>query len=455
VRRLAAPFGLLAALAGCGPRPWYTASIPLHPGAPVPIDSRIIYHAMGFMSDTTGLRCVGSLHFLAGATPDSTLAVFGVSLANRALRFIPQGQGFAASYHIELEFRTPGGMSVRDIVRDETVLVGSSRETLRNDESVLFQETFAVAPGAYTLHATIRDRNSPVDAHFELSDTVPRFAAPSLGDPIAVYEGDGRASLRVDPKFVLNTRYTLHYGPDSLHVYVEGYGLKAGTKLAASVVDLDTMEFWRDTVATNGDSTFARAMIAIPPGTLPLGRATLRVEAVGAPAHTSAPLLVGFSDRWAVQGFDQMVVLLRDFPRHDLWTALRDAPHPARVTAWRTFAHASNPDSAGTRNVALEHYFTRVEEATQRFSEPGVPGWQTDRGEVYIALGDPDRSFDVPGSLPGLRWEYDNPHLTLIFKDDTGLGQFHLTPESRTEFDKATGKTPAETTSTATPAPHG
>jgi hypothetical protein len=78
--------------------------------------------------------------------------------------------------------------------------------------------------------------------------------------------------------------------------------------------------------------------------------------------------------------------------------------------------------------------------ANRRYQEFVDPGWSTERGEVYITLGEPDQTTEVPGRVGGaLRWEYARWHVTLMFDDESGLGQYKLTPESRIDYEKALG----------------
>ena len=117
---------------------------------------------------------------------------------------------------------------------------------------------------------------------------------------------------------------------------------------------------------------------------------------------------------------------------------LRTAPREQRAAAWHEFYRESDSGATTPQNEALDQYFRRVEDANQRFQEPSTPGWQTDRGEVFITLGQPDEAFDIAGVAPGVRWEYTHPHLSLVFKDETGgFGLYRLTRESRTDFENA------------------
>ena len=100
-------------------------------------------------------------------------------------------------------------------------------------------------------------------------------------------------------------------------------------------------------------------------------------------------------------------------------------------------ALASDPNSATPQNESLEKYFHRIDVANLRYSEPKIPGWKTERGEVYITLGEPDQAFEVPGKIaPGIRWEYGTYHTTLAFQDNQGLGVYHLTAESRADYER-------------------
>ena len=445
MRRRAAPLLLLAGLAGgCGQ--WQRAGTHPHPrpdtGVPQLFDALSIYRAMGFMVGAPPLVFVASIRFLAGVTPESTLAVFAMSLANRALSFRRSGDGFVAEYHVELAF---GGDSAtaRQVMRDEAVRVHGFQETLRSDESIIFQQFVTLRPGIYTVSLAVRDRNGPASARQEVVDTVPQLQGTGVGTPVPIYQGAGRTQLGVVPQMVVNPRAALPYASDSLRFYVEGYGMPVGTRVAARVVDPDSVELWHDTTALVGDRALATARLAIGPGALPIGRAELEVTVVGTAARARAPLLVSLSDQWAIANAGEMVSLLRYFERQDLVSKLRAAAPDQRATLWREFYKATDPVPVTPENEALDEYFRRLGMANLRFQEPGVPGWLTDRGEVFITLGEPDDVFDIgsdamptPTGTRAVRWDYTKLRLTLYFRDETGFGQYRLTPASRAEYQR-------------------
>jgi len=402
-------------------------------------DAATIYDRMGLFVTGAPLPTVATVRFLAGPAPDSTLAVFALSLANHSLSFHRDGNEFVAEYHVELAFRTDSGPPVQ-LTSDQRVRVRGFQETLRADESVLFQGFLTLRPGVYTASVMIRDRNSPASARRERQDTVPRLVRPALAAPLPVYEATGRASTSERLQVLVNPRATLPYGTDTLRFYVEGYGLPSGTRLAAQAVDQSDNIVWQDTLPVQDSAGFAHATLLIAGARLPVGEQELRLGIVGSTAQSHTPFLVSFSSQWVITNYAEMVSLLRYFDRQDLVSKLRSAPPEQRALAWREFWTATDPAPLTPENEALDDYLHRVQIANFRFQEPGRPGWLTDRGEVFITLGEPDEVMDLSSSgvtrngPQNVRWSYTTLRLLLLFQDLTGFGRFELTPGSRADY---------------------
>jgi len=439
---------LLCGAAGCSAGPRSAAGPRPDPGVAVAplFDPGSVYGSMGLLVGGPSLPFVATVRYFADATPDSTLAMFAMSLANHALSFQRDGSGFAAQYHVDVTFRGDSG-ATREFVTDETVRVRTLQETVRADESVIYQQFIAVRPGIYHVDVTVRDRNGTAVAHTQRADTVPRLAGQGVSEPLTVYQGPGRTRLTEVPKLLANARAALSYGADSLRFYVEAYGLPRGARLAARALDQTGHEVWHDTLSLTGTDSLASVLAVLRPGDVPVGQGRFEVSAVGAGgagggAVRSTPFLVSFSDQWAITNYDQMISLLRFFERQDWVEKLRKALPDERPAVWREFYKATDPIPATPENEALETYFRRVQFANQRFRESGDPGWLTDRGEVYITLGEPDDVYDFSSDVSragvrGIRWTYNSLRVTLFFQDQNGFGRFRLTPLSRAEFQRA------------------
>ena len=96
--------------------------------------------------------------FAAGPA-DSVIGVLGLSLENRVLAFQREGNVFVARYRVSLSFKREGAPSV-DVAREEVVRVPTFQETLRSDESILFQQVLRLLPGTYHVNVTVRDVGS-------------------------------------------------------------------------------------------------------------------------------------------------------------------------------------------------------------------------------------------------------------------------------------------------------
>ena len=433
---------LAGGVAACGGTQRPVSDPRPEPGAVVStlFDAGSVYGAMGLLVAGPPLPFVATLDYVADATPDSTLAVFGLSLSNHVLTFQRDGNVFTAHYHVEVTFRSDTG-AVRQLASDETVRVQSFQETQRGDESVIYQQFIGVPPGIYKVMVTVRDRSGPAASHQDRTDTVPRFAGQGTSAPLAVYRGTGRTRASDVPKLLVNPRATVAYGADTLRFYLEAYGERPGARWLARALDLGGHEIWHDTVALAGTQELSSGVAQLAPGVLPVGAGRFEIGRVGSAATHTAPFLVSFSDQWAITNYDQMISLLRYFERQDWVDKLRHATPDQRPAVWQQFYKATDPVELTPENEALDGYFRRVQIANQRFREAGEPGWLTDRGEVFITLGEPDDVFDFTSDVSrsgirGVRWTYREQRLTLFFQDNTGFGRFRLTPLSRAEFQR-------------------
>lgn len=453
IRRAAVVTTFLCFTGGCGS--YQRVGRPDRPAAGVTLarlfDATSVYRSMGFLVGGTALPFVASVRYLAGPARDSTLALFAVSLNNQSLTFQRQSNEFVAAYRVEATFRrdSAGGVPVRQVSRDEQVRVRSFQETLRTDESIIFQQFVTLPPGIYLVQVMVRDRSGPAVARAERADTVPRFTGTGTTRPIAVYTGEGRSGVAALPVLLSNPRATLPYGADTVRFYVEAYGQPAGARLVARVVDGRAQELWRDTVGLAGTRELAHGTIAFVPSTLPVGQAELETiplgRAEGGGDTTRAQFLVSFSNQWVITNFEEMVNLLRHFERQDWVDSLRRAPAEDRAELWRAFWAATDPVPITPENEALDDYFRRVQQANIRFQDEGQPGWLTDRGEVFITLGEADEVLDMSrgmdrSGIRAIRWTFNDLRLVLYFQDQTGFGRFRLTPSSRAEYQRVLGR---------------
>jgi GWxTD domain-containing protein len=144
-----------------------------------------------------------------------------------------------------------------------------------------------------------------------------------------------------------------------------------------------------------------------------------------------------------VANFEEVLEFLRSIATGVELDSLQAGTPAERRERWEEFWRIRDPLPATPLNEFREEFFERVRVAAELFGESGRPGWQTDRGEVYIVMGPPDESYerfsDRDGARPDLlEWHYlrlgVGGGVRLLFYDRTGSGRFELTPESELEF---------------------
>ena len=417
-------------------------------------DANTLFARMGRLVSSQNIPYVGSVAFVPGPR-DSTVAIVAISLANHVFAFERSGKGFAARYRIEYEFTRPGAPPVV-VARDKSLVVGSFQETMRVDESVIEQQKISLVPGNYQLTVRVRDVTNAQTGIATQQVVAPDFGPNTYTAAILAYSLRGRISRDDSLSIVLNPRGTVAYGGDTLLIYLEGNGYTKPADLPVEVRDDRDSVVVRVVAHFSGTGGVEGRVIRIAPDSAPLGQLEILVGPDNA-VHNAAPTnrfaiapggdaihrtnaVVSFSSAWVVTNFDDLLSLLRYFGEDRKVEAMRRARGADRIALWQEFYRSTDPNPATPENEALDAYFSRIAIANRRFHELGFEGWRSDRGEVFIVLGDPDLILDQSAQLQNagrvIRWDYNSYSTQLYFQDITGFGRFQLTPSSRSAFER-------------------
>lgn len=393
-----------------------------------------IYQELGRLVSTTEVNFIGTLAYLPG--PGTTTRVMiGLSAANRAFSFERQGDLYEANYRVEYSMVRSGQAPVT-AGRDATIRVPALQEAIRTDESVILQQALVVEPGEYQLTVRLTDKGSNRSGVVVRSVTVPAFAAGSVTAPILAYSVSGRTRRADSVNLVLNPRGATAYGGDTLLVYVEGVGMTAPRSVPFEVRDGRDSLVFQTQIHFTGRQEIEGQVVRIVPDSAPLGRLDLLLGNNGDLGHATG--VVSVSSNWIVTNFDDLLSLLRYFGEGNRINRMQNASAAERPELWRDFFTVTDPDRTTPENEALDAYFVRLNQANQQFRDESVPGWRTDRGEVFITIGPPDEVFDSTPTQQGryLRWNYNALRLTVVFQDVSGFGRFRLTNDSRAAFER-------------------
>jgi GWxTD domain-containing protein len=330
----------------------------------------------------------------------------------------------------------------------EIVRVPTFKEINRTDESVIFQHYFKVSPGAYTISFQVRDAASARSTSQEGQITVPALKNGLLSTPVLVYEASQRTALDSLPRILVSPRSSAVFGQDStVTVYLEGYGLQSRLPVGFVVQNDRGVVLWRDTVLLQRQGNLLSGSLKVPISKVGIGIANITFTRGDASDTVRAPVFVSFGNDIPLLSYDEMLAELRYYAAPERIRSLRDAPPERRGTVWADFLRSTDPVPATPEHEGLQAYFTRIFQANIRFREESGSrsGWLSDRGKVYVSLGEPDQIYEqntnVPLSSTSVTqrsrvqfWEYAQYRLRFLFYDESGTGRWRLTPASEADF---------------------
>ena len=108
---------------------------------------------------------------------------------------------------------------------------------------------------------------------------------------------------------------------------------------------------------------------------------------------------------------------------------IKKLPPSEKADAFKDLWKKKDPTPGTDRNELMEEYYSRVEYANKNFKHY-LDGWRTDMGMVFIIFGSPNNvdrhPFDIDAK-PYEVWYYYELNRQLVFVDETGFGDYHLT----------------------------
>jgi len=434
---------LVAIAAACGAPP--SVSAPRDRGLPVPVTTASateFYKQMGLLAAPPPIALVGKTTFYRTRSADTTLVLASISLPNRALTFARDGDRYSAPYEVRLRV-TRGDAEVASVNALEVVRVGTFKEVNRSDESVIFQHFFRLAPGTYSLSLLVRDVGGARMATQEGSLNVPQISPTGLSTPLLTYEATPRTTLDSVPHLLASPRSTAVFGRDSLiAVFLEAYGNGSAAPISYAVTNDAQERVFSDSAVLPRTGGLFSGIVQVPISSVGLGVTRLKFSRKGTSDTASVPLFVSFGEDIPIMSLANMIEYLRFFAPDWRLKPLREAAPAQRASVWAAFLRDTDPIPETSVNEALESYFARIRQANTQFINDRNPGWLSDRGMVFVALGEPslitDRTVNtgtgsqVGGGTRLQIWTYQQYRTQLVFYED--VGHWRLTRASESEF---------------------
>ena len=343
------------------------------------------------------------------------------SLVPSSLALVRADTGFAARYELALRIRDARGRETEAFQAFADTLVVPTAEAGRQAERIRRRTWFPLAPGRWTVEATLEDRNTGERTVRRQRLDVPEEAGPWLGRPLVYGPDDAlpTSALHLPADGTVRTVRTETRGlPPSAVLDAALYRLAADTSVAHP-------PFWlgvpRGSLAYRGLDTERPAdtlLVTTARPSLDTGTVEVLLPLLDPGVYRFVLALPDTGEAAALRQERALSVQRPDFPNVTTLDALIEAlayiAYPNELEHVRSGATARErrlrfdafwgalvPDRRVAGNL-LRQYAERVEEANVRFT--GVKaGWKTDRGMIYILFGAPGY---VEPTFEGEVWHY-------------------------------------------------
>lgn len=367
----------------------------------------------------------------------SRLQVY-LAFVNDILQFRRNGDNFLAQYEVLVEIFDAHGRYRDGRGLKKKVSTHSYDETNSRHLVIEHQFHFDLPPGAYELMIELTDLDTKRHLRRERDIEVRDLETPeiSLSDVIfadSIVLDRGR-NVEITP----NLNRTFEDPSTGFFGYFEVYHTRR-----------DSLQ-----VTVRLQDSFAREVysesIAIPPKV----RKYQKAIPIRKLLHTSGLFyfivearcnnhLVRMKQQFIIQYAEEKATDQDGFPSQAYLNALKyvatakeykrfvSASPEARKELIAEFWRQRDPTPATPENELREEFHKRVEFTMRYFSiaAEGRPGWQTDRGKIYILYGKPSdirrRNVDID-SNPYEFWYYTEIDRRFVFLDKSGLGAYRL-----------------------------
>jgi GWxTD domain-containing protein len=410
------------------------------------VDISEIFSNQSFYEENDLLQATGDVRFVADVwylpgPADSTRALIGISLSNSALQFVRMDDGrWQAAYDVTASLEPEGG-NAEPVEKSwqQSVSVGTFDETLLTGETIVFQTDLTLAPGEYELDLTVRDRNADNGSRVSENLDVPSLpsARLALSEPVL---------LRLFRPAADGTEYVVHPShyypstPERIDFLAEASGASqqdAPYTLRVSLQPVGEEEpvgvGWTEALSPDSSGTLeAFGSIESPEAQFGEFELTLELRDVGGNvlASESTPVMIAGSSAWISSNWEDALRLIRYEATENEMDILEDIEDPdSRLEAWSCFWKIRDPVPATATNEALVSYFEKIETANRTWRSALRPGFQSDRGRVYITLGPPDEIIERPmpaGPVPFEIWRYYDYNFEIRFVDRIGFNNYEL-----------------------------
>jgi GWxTD domain-containing protein len=373
-----------------------------------------------------------------GDNDKTRLDVF-IQVPYDAVQFVKTGQGFEAAYSITVSVYDEEKKNlITEKIWNEKIVAISFELTSSPENFNLGHRSFELTPGVYSIKTSLLDKDSKNEYSSENKLTVKGFnSLPSISDIMLIAK---KTVVEGNSKIIPNVSRNIVTDRDDLSTFFEIYSDTVSTLVVDyEVFDENESSVYQLTKEVEVKKGSNQVFSTIDSLSLNLGTYLLKItlkDSIGKVFDISAK---SFVSRWfgvpitvtdLDKAVDQIIYIANPEDLEFIKAADNRLEKAKRFVAfWKK--QDSNP--ADEYNPVFNEYFSRVAYANENFTTYSLEGWRSDRGMVLIILGVPDNIDRHPFEYyakPYEVWQYYNLNRSFLFVDNSGFGDYRLSPDT-------------------------
>ncbi len=370
--------------------------------------------------------------FAYAVSTDSIETVTFIEIPFSTLQFIKNGDGFLASYRASISLKDEDGMDLGYNVWNDTIRVSNYTETkLRNkNRKHFFKKTLPIGDKIKViaeLHDEDTRKKGIRETVLELSDYKKR---PSILEPIFMLDLPGDWGFQAG-KIPTKGSQVREFG-DSISIFISGFVKNDDFEISVEFSNSNVNDSLIYSIDRSGNKGYFNHMISIP-GYL-LNSLKNEFTVILYQNRKTIDKKISFTIyKPGVSSFISNIDLALRQMKYALTNKernqLKGISKNERESMFYEFWKNRDPTPDTEYNELMEEYYERVYYSNEHF-DAWQPGWETDRGMIYILFGPPD---EIQRTNPSIStsslyqvWSYYRLNQQFIFKDQNGFGDFRL-----------------------------
>ena len=373
-----------------------------------------------------------------GNDDKTRLDVF-VQVPYNAVQFVKTGQGFEASYSLTVSIYDQEKKNlITEKIWNEKIVAISFELTTSPENFNLGHRSFELAPGVYTIQTSLLDNDSKNQFNSENVYQVKSFdKTPSMSDIMLVAK---KTVVDGNTKIIPNVSRNILTDKDNLSTFFEIYSDTSRTLLVDySILDEEELEINKITKEVSVNQGTTQIFNNIDSLALNLGTYYLKVALRDSSGKEFDHSLKSFVSRWygvpvSITDLDKAVDEMIYIANPEDISYINDADNRLeKAKRFVAFWGKYDTNPSDQYNPVFNEYYNRVNIANANFTTYALEGWRSDRGMVFIILGAPDNIERHPFEYyakPYETWQYYNLNRSFLFVDNTGFGDYRLSPDT-------------------------